>query len=206
LNHKSNSRYCLHLRTIRFLLIAGALSTISYTGFSQIEGVPDTIDVEIADSVLMKQHNPTKATLMSVALPGLGQIYNGKWWKVPIIYAGFGVMTYFIYSNTDNYLIYKSAYIEKVNGNENGNYADLVERYTESELSSATEYYRRNLELSILITALWYVLNIIDATVDAHLYTYDINEDLSLRISPGLLPPAEPSFRMKPGIKLCFTF
>ena len=168
--------------------------------------IPDTIDIPIADSVLMKKHSPTKATLYSTVLPGLGQIYNHKWWKVPIIYAGFGVMTYFIWSNTDEYLIYRSAYIEKVNGNTNGNYSDLVGKYSEDELLSSSEYYRRNLELSILITALWYILNIIDATVDAHLYTYDINEDLSLKISPGLLPPAANTFSIQPGIKLSLSF
>jgi len=154
----------------------------------------------------MKKHNPTKATIYSAVLPGLGQIYNRKWWKVPIIYAGFGVMTYFIVTNTDEYLTYRCAYIEKVNGNTNGNYADFVARYSEEELLSATEYYRRNLELSILITAVWYILNIIDATVDAHLYTYDINENLSLKVSPGLLPPAPNSFQVQPGIKLSLKF
>ena len=170
------------------------------------QAIPDTIEIPIADSVLTRKHSPTKATLYSTALPGLGQIYNRKWWKVPIIYAGFGVMTYFIWSNTDEYLIYRSAYIEKVNGNTNGNYAVLVAKYSEEELLSTTEYYRRNLELSILITAVWYVLNIIDATVDAHLYTYDINENLSLKVSPGLLPPATESFQIQPGIKLTLKF
>ena len=154
----------------------------------------------------MKKHNPTKATIYSAVLPGLGQIYNRKWWKVPIIYAGFGVMTYFIVTNTDEYLNYRCAYIEKLNGNTNGNYADLVARYSEEELLSASEYYRRNMELSILITAVWYILNIIDATVDAHLYTYDINENLSLKVSPGLLPPATNSFQIQPGIKLSLKF
>ncbi len=173
---------------------------------AQGQAIPDTIEIPIADSALIKKHSPTKATLYSTALPGLGQIYNRKWWKVPIIYAGFGVMTYFIWSNTDEYLIYRSAYIEKVNGNTNGNYANLVSKYSEEELLSTTEYYRRNLELSILITAVWYVLNIIDATVDAHLYTYDINENLSLKVSPGLLPPTTESFRIQPGIKLTLKF
>lgn len=165
--------------------------------------VADTVPV--ADSVLMKKHSPHKATIYSVILPGLGQIYNRKYWKLPIIYAGFGVMTYFIYTNTDSYLTYRSAYIERVNGNYNGNYADLVNKYNESELLSAADYYRRNLEISILITALWYVLNIIDAAVDAHLYTYDINDNLSLRITPDLLPPAQ-TFRIQPGISLSFHF
>lgn len=165
--------------------------------------VRDTIPV--SDSIMMKLHSPRKATLYSVILPGLGQIYNRKYWKLPIIYAGFGVMGYFIYFNTDNYLTYKSAYIESVNGDLNGNYASLVNKYSASELLSATEYYRRNLEISILITTVWYILNIVDAAVDAHLYTYNVTDNLSLRITPDLLPPAR-AFRIQPGIKLSLRF
>ncbi len=164
-----------------------------------------TDSVPIADSILTKKHNPRKATIYSTLVPGLGQIYNRKYWKLPILYAGFGVMGYFIYTNTDSYLDYRCAYIERINGNYNGNYSELVNKYNESELLSAAEYYRRNLEISVLITALWYVLNIIDATVDAHLYTYNINENLSLRVTPDLLPPAT-AFRVQPGIKVSFRF
>ncbi|MBE0646711.1 MAG: hypothetical protein IH596_02885 [Bacteroidales bacterium] len=153
----------------------------------------------------MKKHSPKRASLYAAIAPGLGQIYNRKYWKLPILYAGFGIMTYFIISNTDSYLTYKSAYIERINGNFNGNYSELVNKYNETELLNASEYYRRNLEISILVTALWYVLSIIDATVDAHLYTYNINENLSLRIAPDLLPPAN-AFKVNPGVKLSLRF
>ncbi|MBL6950568.1 MAG: hypothetical protein ISR57_07995 [Bacteroidales bacterium] len=206
MNHKVNSHYSLRLPSILIIFLVGVLAASFWSIPAQGQAIPDTIEIPIADSVLIREHSPTKATLYSTALPGLGQIYNRKWWKVPIIYAGFGVMTYFIWSNTDEYLIYRSAYIEKVNGNTNGNYANLVSKYSEEELLSTTEYYRRNIEFSILITAVWYVLNIIDATVDAHLYTYDIDENLSLKVSPGLLPTATESLRIQPGIKLTLKF
>jgi len=107
--------------------------------------------------------------------------------------------------NTDEYLTYKCAYIEKKNGDINGNYKDLVNRYTQEELLSATEYYRRNLEISVLITAVWYALNIIDATVDAHLFTYDINEDISFRVEPGIFTPdSQQGFGT--GVKLSLRF
>ncbi|MFC2101790.1 DUF5683 domain-containing protein [Bacteroidota bacterium] len=164
-----------------------------------------TDSIPVADSTLMKKHNPRKASLYAAIAPGLGQIYNRKYWKLPILYAGFGVMTYFIVTNTNSYLEYKSAYIERVNGNYNGNYADLVNKYDEAALLSASDYYRRNLELSILVTALWYILNIIDATVDAHLYTYNVNENLSFRLEPDLLPPAT-AYKIQPGLKLTIHF
>jgi len=173
--------------------------------FPDVSGQPSVDTIPMADSVLRKKHNPTKATLFSTLLPGLGQIYNRKYWKVPIIYAGFGVMTYFIYTNADEYLDFRCAYIESVNGITNGNYEDLVARYTQQELLSAVEYYRRNLEISVLITALWYVLNIVDATVDAHLFTYNISENLTLKASPELMLPVR-GHLVQPGLKLCLNF
>ena len=142
---------------------------------------------------------------MSALLPGLGQIYNKKIWKVPIIYAGFGVMTYFIVTNTDEYLTYSCAFIEKNNNAPNGNYQDLTKKYTADELLSAREYYRRNLEISILLTAVWYVLNIVDATVDAHLFTYNISKDLTMNVQPALLEPT-PDRKYSSGVKICFKF
>jgi hypothetical protein len=159
----------------------------------------------VDDSLMMKKHSPRRATIYSALLPGLGQIYNHKYWKLPIIYAGFGIMEYFIYTNTDHYLDYRSAYIESRNGVQNGNYAALVNKYTETELLNAAEYYHRNLEISVLITALWYVLNIIDATVDAHLYTYSISDDLTLRVEPDLLMPSGKN-QIQPGLKLSLRF
>jgi len=159
----------------------------------------------VPDSIIEKEHSATKATIMSVCLPGLGQIYNKKYWKVPIIYAGFGIMTYFIVFNTNEYITYKCAYIEKSYGDTAGNYAALVNKYTADNLLSAREYYRRNLEISILVTALWYALNIIDAAVDAHLFTYNISRDISLQVEPVILNPM-PNNNYTSGIRLCLRY
>ncbi len=160
----------------------------------------------VPDSILEKQHSPTKATIMSMCLPGLGQIYNKKYWKVPIIYAGFGVFSYLIVFNTNYYLTYKSAYIESFNGDSTGNYSDIVRKYSKESILSAREYYRRNLEITIIFTAIWYILNIVDAAVDAHLFTFDIKNDLSLRIEPVLIPPAAQYRNYSSGVKLCLKF
>ena len=165
-----------------------------------------TLNQPIPDSILEKQHSPAKATLMSLCLPGLGQIYNKKYWKVPVIYAGIGVLSYSIVFYTNYYLTYKSAYIEKFNGDSTGNYSDIVKKYPIESILSAREYYRRNLEITIIFTAIWYILNIVDAAVDAHLFTYDIKKDLSLRIEPALIPPAAQYRNYSSGIKLCLKF
>jgi len=160
----------------------------------------------VPDSILEKQHSPTKATIMSLCLPGLGQIYNKKYWKVPIIYAGLGVFTYLIVFNTNYYLTFKSAYIESLNGDSTGNYSDIVRKYSKESILSTMEYYRRNLEITIIFTAIWYILNIVDAAVDAHLFTFDIKNDLSLRIEPALIPPAGQYRNYSSGVKLCLKF
>ncbi|MCK9219980.1 MAG: DUF5683 domain-containing protein [Bacteroidales bacterium] len=174
------------------------LTIFTVDAYSQKE----SIKPETPDSILEKQHSPTKATIMSACLPGLGQIYNKKVWKVPIIYAGFGVMAYFIYTNADEYLNYKCAFIESSYGNMNGSYGYLVQKYTKDELLSAREYYRRNLEISCLISAVWYALNILDATVDAHLFTYNISDNLTLKIEPSFQATG---FSPKPASGLSFS-
>ncbi len=170
-----------------------------------LSATPDTTLTERPDSVVEKEHSPSKATIMSTCLPGLGQIYNRKYWKVPVIYAGFGVLTYFIYTNADYYISFKCAYIESVYGNKNGSYGNLVQRYSSDELLSAREYYRRNLEVSILLTSLWYVLNILDATVDAHLFTYNVSDKLSMKIEPAILPSGS-GHTHSGGLRLCLKF
>lgn len=190
---------------MRAFLLFALFFLVSSVYRSPVFSQSDTTFVELPDSIREKEHSPTKATLMSMCLPGLGQVYNKKYWKVPIIYVGFGLMSYFIYTNADEYLNFKCAYIESSLGNKNGSYSNLVQRYTTADLLSAREYYRRNLEISILLTTLWYALNILDAAVDAHLYTFNISNNLSMKVEPALLPSG---FGYKPaaGVKLCLHF
>jgi hypothetical protein len=162
-------------------------------------------DTVMPDSVLEKMHSPLKASLMSICLPGLGQFYNRKYWKIPVIYAGLGVMTYFIVTNASEYSKYKNAYIESANNDTTGQYQDIVNRYSQDELLNAREYYRRNLEISCIITGVWYILNIVDAAVDAHLFTYNISKDLSLKVDPVFMGPVM-SRKFNSGIRLCLRF
>jgi hypothetical protein len=178
-----DAKFATRLAFVMLFLFLG----ITQSAMAQKKAKNDSLP-SIPDSVAEKLHSPTKAAVMSMVLPGLGQIYNKKYWKLPIVYAGFGIMTYFIVTNANNYMIYQSAYIEETNGVTEGNYAYYVNRYTESELLSAREYYRRNMEISILITGVWYALTILDATVDAHLMTFNVSKDLSMKVSPALLP------------------
>ena len=165
----------------------------------------DTTYTELADSLREKEHSPTKATLLSACVPGLGQVYNRKYWKVPVIYAGFGIMAYFIVTNASEYINFKCAYIESTHGNLHGSYSDLVQKYSKDELIATRDYYRRNLDVTCILTAVWYAVNILDAAVDAHLYTFNISDRLAINVEPAMLPAG---FGNMPstGVKLCLHF
>jgi hypothetical protein len=187
------------------IFLAIVLYALSLFSSNIVNGQKNMPRNTVPDSIIEKPHSPSKAALMSACLPGLGQIYNKKYWKLPIIYAGFGVLTYFIVFNANEYMTYGCAYIEEMNNNENGNYSDLVKKYSADDLLNARESYRRSLEISCLLTGLFYVLNIVDAAVDAHLFTYNINDDLSLKLDPVIIGPVI-SREFNSGIRLSLRF
>ena len=136
---------------------------------------------------LMLLHSPRKATIMSAILPGAGQAYNKKYWKIPVIYAGFTALGYFVVTNNKDYIIYKDAYKYRMDENE-ATTDDFVGIYSAEDLVTLKNYYRRNRDLSVIGMSLLYVLNIIDASVDAHLFYFDVSDELSLNIAPGYMP------------------
>ncbi len=145
------------------------------------------------DTTTAKVHSPKKATLLSLA-PGAGQIYNKKYWKLPIVYAGFGVTGYFAFWNRDEYIKYNKAYIcLDQEGDECTN--PLAEKYDLNDLETLKDYYRRNMELSFILMGAWYVLQMLDATVDAHLYYWNVDENLSVRVAPVI---QQPGMRLPP--------
>lgn len=124
-------------------------------------------------------HSPRKATMLSAFLPGAGQYYNKKYWKIPIIYAGFGALAYSVGFNQQNYRFFKDELIRRQQGV--GTLDPDLERYSNANLDELQSFYRRNRDLSYIGIALLYVINIIDATVDAHLFEFDMSDELSLK-------------------------
>ncbi|MFV0291327.1 MAG: DUF5683 domain-containing protein [Mangrovibacterium sp.] len=153
-----------------------------------------------ADSVAIQQtlqkekHSAHLATMYSAILPGLGQIYNKKWWKVPILYGGFATLAYFIDYNNDYYVKYKQAYSDIIDddpmsnsfmelgieGNWDWTNASQLSQF-ENRLNKAQQATRRNRDLLIICTVGVYAIQIIDASVDAHFFDFDISDDLSLQ-------------------------
>ena len=136
--------------------------------------------------VIQKKHNPKRATLYSAVLPGLGQAYNKKYWKIPIVYAGIGAIYYIADMNGDYYREFRDAYDYQsgINTNVSEEAIEYARKYSANNLITLRDSYRRDMELSWIIMALWYGINIIDATVDAHFFEYDIGDDLTLKVEP----------------------
>ena len=159
-----------------------------------------------------KTHSAKKAGIMSACLPGLGQIYNGRWWITPIIYAGFAGGGYMAYTNYNDYRTFLTAYKIKTGDLEEGTVPSelalqLSEYYQAGQLQSYKDSYRRNFELYCILLAAWYGLNIVNAIVDGHLYTYDVSDDLSLSVDPVFTAPECPglAFSGKPQTGVILT-
>ena len=122
---------------------------------------------------------PKRAGMYSAIIPGAGQMYTKKYWKVPIIYSGLITSAYYFKENHDLYDLYKGTYLNRLDGNNSDNLD-----YSNTNLITLTEFYRRNREVSALLFTLTYILNIVDASVSAHLFDYDVTEDISLHFQP----------------------
>jgi hypothetical protein len=149
---------------------------------------------------------PVRSTMFAAALPGLGQIYNRKYWKVPFVYAGFGALGYAVSFNTKNYNSFISAYQDFTDIiPETDSYLELLaslnpaeydpilhpetynpstEAWVRTTLLNGVDYYRKYRDLSYIGIAAWYLLTIIDAHVDASLFDYDITDDLRASVVP----------------------
>lgn len=136
-------------------------------------------------TVDVKRHSPAKAALFSAIVPGLGQAYNKKYWKIPIVYAGFAGLGYWLGTNIKNYKTYRNAYTLRLDDD-----TTTIDQFDgtlgTTDIKTFKDFYKRNLDLSIILNVVWYALNIVDATVDAHLFEFDVSDNLSLRIEPVL--------------------
>ena len=150
-----------------------------------------------------KEVGPKKVAFYATMCPGLGQIYNKKYWKLPIVYAGIGVGVFFISYSGSNLRTYNQALTLRLDG-----LPETVDQFNDQldndQLISFRDYHRRNLQLAVFGTMAWWGLSIIDATVDAHLKSFDISDDLTMKIKPtiysvsnSIVPSVNVSLRWK---------
>ena len=130
-----------------------------------------------------KRFNPRKALLYSAIAPGMGQVYNKKYWKLPIVYGGFYLFTYVAFEYNKLYNTYKTELFGLI---KDPTYVP-PSGYTEAQLRSITETYRRQRDFFLILDGLWYLLQIVDAHVDAHLKEFDLNPQLKVSLQPTML-------------------
>lgn len=152
------------------------------------------------DTSVFVKHSPKKATWLSVCLPGAGQAYNKKYWKIPVVYAAGGATVYGIVFYSKQYNNFKDAYAERINS---GNNADsYYNQFQTPTLKSYRDYYRYYRDLSYIGLGAVYILQIVDAAVDAHFFDFKITDDLSLNVQPtyqfvGSTPSSQLLFTFK---------
>jgi len=155
--------------------------------------------------------NPRLAGWLSAAVPGAGQIYNGQWWKVPIIYGGAtGLFLWGRFERTERDR-FQNEYRWRLNNPQEQFRDSTLAMFDVNQLLLGRNFHRRNLELVYIFSGLLYVLNIVDAVVFAHLATFDVSDNLTMRVEPFTLPDA--SFHalnnqrvpMQGGLRLTFT-
>lgn len=175
----------------------------------------DTAQISFEDSVLVSQeigndstinhpfgkfwshdpHSVKQAALFSAILPGLGQAYNEKYWKIPIVYAAIGTAGYFAIANSHTFHDLKNTYLLRTDGDSltTDEYVNVygTEEYTgaltDDYLLTYIDQWKRYTDINVIVLSFIYVLNIVDAVVDAHLYNFDVSDDLSLHVQPFIL-------------------
>ena len=159
--------------------------------------------------------NPTKATWLALVIPGGGQIYNRKYWKLPIFYGGFAGCAYALTWNSKMYKDYSTAYKDAMNGNmQSSSITDLLppgykisETQLKELLRKRKDTYRRYRDLSIFAFIGVYLLSVIDAYVDAELSNFDITPDLSMKVEPAVIDNRiDNSSNRSVGLQCSFRF
>jgi hypothetical protein len=152
----------------------------------------------------LRRHSPLYAALFSAACPGLGQAYNRKYWKIPIVYAGLGGLGYAVYYTASNFVGYRAAYRAQV--------ADVPDPYASykgvddpATLKEYRDYFKKNLDISAICTGVWYILNIVDAAVDAHLFEWNMKDDIHLSWQPVMMNNYSQA-STAPGVRLNLNF
>ena len=158
--------------TITFLFLIFGLSSLC----AQVEVTEKLFIADTIVSTPIDPLRPAKAAFYSAILPGLGQAYNKKYWKIPLVYGGLGTTLYVYSFNNNKYHEYRDAYKKRLAGEPETEYAFL----DDDRLIRAQKYHQRNRDLSLLVAGAFYVLNIVDANIDAHLKQFNVDENLTL--------------------------
>lgn len=188
------------MNTLRFI-ISFCFIFLCFEGNSQ-----EVLSLRPADTTrsVLNPNAPAKAAFFSALVPGLGQAYNKKYWKMPIVYIGMGIGIYSYTWNQKKYHEYRDEYKRRLDGTyDPSNPHPIYGNLDNDRLIRAQRFHQRNRDLSALITAGIYILNIIDANVDAHLTQFNVNDNLSLKPEVN---QNQIDFKFNYGMTLTYTF
>lgn len=177
-----------------FLFILGNTAVFAQTETEAMLVAKDTLKSNDIDPL-----TPAKAAFFSAVLPGLGQAYNKKYWKIPLVYGALGTSIYFYVDNNKKYHQYRDAYKSRLEGYVTDDLAFL----DNNRLIAGQKFYQRNRDLSALVTIAFYALNILDANVDAALIQFNVDENLSVR---PVLYPNDVTLKTNVGLTFNYSF
>ena len=160
---------CLFTISLFFVFLSPALAQKSDT-------------LSISDS--LSDHSPAKATIMSMVLPGLGQAYNKKYWKVPLAWAIIATPLYFALDQQKQFKGFKEAYAKRADDNPATIDTKYTGVYSDENVLSLIDFHRKNRDLLFVFSIVGYTINVLDAAVDAHLFYFDVSDELSANIKP----------------------
>jgi hypothetical protein len=182
------------------LVISLILFLLSSSAFAQKESDSLKIKgekmVEVSDTT-KTSHSPKKAAILSAVLPGAGQIYNKKYWKLPIVYGGMATAIYLAIDYRKEYFRYREGYRSLIDNDPNTVSEFENQPVTPEGVRDVRDTYKNWMEMSFIAAGLVYVLNIVDASVDAHLMEFDVSDNLSIKAQPRVFYVrgiAQPSF------------
>lgn len=168
------------------------------TDRGQITGQEKAVESK-TEAELEQLHSPKKAWILSAVLPGAGQIYNRKYWKAPIVWGGLAVAGYFLVDNLNQIEIYREAYRFENDDDPN---TENNTGYNSSQLLILIDDYKTWRDWSYIALGAIYILNIIDANVDAHLFYFDVSDDITMNVAPYVNPFANQSAGISLTLKL----
>jgi hypothetical protein len=197
------------MRQFVFLILIsfGLLHTVYAQDSATVKPVvtsvhPDTT-TKTADSIKKAEHSPRKATIRSAIIPGWGQAYNKKYWKIPIVYGALGTAAGFFIYNRKEYIDARDAYRNKLDDDPTNDHL-IKPKFQPIDPEAVRQYriaVRQYVDYSVLIFAVLWGLNVVDATVDGHLKSFEVSDDLSMRINPAVNPVTKQA-----SVGLVFTF
>lgn len=189
------------MKFFNYILIVCLLLSVS--AFSQKKAVKNEMEIKNAKIIIdsINPLAPAKAAFYSAILPGLGQAYNKSYWKIPVIYAALGTGLYIIIDNDNKYNDFRNEYKARIQGTNNPNDPYFGPIKNDDSIIRAQRFYQKNRDLAILVTSLIYVLNVIDANVDAHLMQFNVNDKLSFQPK---ITPNDLNYKLSYGLSLSY--